>query len=751
MLPDYSCFDRAIGLDWYATDPNLRLLLDRLLPDAGDRAFAEEHVSRYGELCGGPLAPRAEVTDKHGPQLRRYDEWGREVDQIEHHPGWLASKEDLVRAGFTGLGYHVDRPVPAVVTAAMSYLVSQAETAIYCGLGMTSGAADICERYAPLDVRDELVGRLTSLDPSEAWEGGMFLTERQGGSDVGANTTRAVPDGAEWRLHGEKHFCSNVDAEVFIVLARPDGASDGARGLATFIVPRLLPDGSPNGFHIKRLKPKLGTVGVPTGEVELDGATAWLAGEHATATEVAADDEPPQRGINRMMEMVNGSRFGVALMGLGIHRRSFLEAAIYAAHREQWGQRIDHYPLVRETLVDLVVELEAGLALTFECAAATRTATDELEGRLLRRILVPLAKVRATREALNAASQHSRCSGGTATWRTGRWPASSATRNATRSGKAPRTSAASTSVARCAPRTHTLRFSRASSGPWIGLRRARPSHRRWTQSRPRWPTPRRPSPISSRPTTVCSSSKRAGSRTCWPTLPKARSCSTRQRSSSIATVTLARRSLPAGSQPSGSSPPGPRDPRRRQHRRRHVRGDRALRPGRARCCGRVSTLSPAAVWRITPELVAALDERLGPPIDGYVNGTQVWLTPEGPGDTMLEWRLHPVAEYRAPAGVASDELWDVVVGAIASGASPDALAIGRADVALLTTPLGRPDASVMPRVRAGCCPGKGIVRRLGDHPDRLGPSSTTNDRLIGSDPGGRSPLVAMLFAELETA
>jgi len=106
-----------------------------------------------------------------------------------------------------------------------------------------------------------------------------------------------------------------------------------------------------------------------------------------------------------MMEMVNGSRFGVALMGLGIHRRSFLEAAIYAAHREQWGQRIDRYPMVRETLVDLLVTLEAGMALTFECAAATRTAADPEEGRLLRRILVPLAKVRATRDGLGAAIQ----------------------------------------------------------------------------------------------------------------------------------------------------------------------------------------------------------------------------------------------------------------------------------------------------------------------------------------------------------
>ncbi len=408
MLPDYAEHEGAIGLDWYATDPNLRSLLDRLLADDADRAFAEEHVARYGVLCGGPLARRAEVTDKHGPVLKRYDEWGLEVDEIEHHPGWLESKADLVRAGFTGLAHHADRPVPAVVTAALCYLVCQAETAIYCGLGMTSGAADIVERYAPDDVRDDLMRRLTSLDPDEAWEGGMFLTERQGGSDVGANTTRAVPDGDEWRLFGEKHFCSNVDAEVFIVLARPEGAPDGTRGLATFIVPRVMPDGSANGFRIKRLKPKLGTRAVPTAEVELVGARAWLASQRPSdrASGIPTRSEGAhEAGLNRMMEMVNGSRFGVALMGLGIHRRSFLEAAIYAAQRQQWGQRIDSYPMVRETLVDLLVELEAGMALTFECAAAARTTADADEGRLLRRILVPLAKVRATREAVNAASQ----------------------------------------------------------------------------------------------------------------------------------------------------------------------------------------------------------------------------------------------------------------------------------------------------------------------------------------------------------
>jgi hypothetical protein len=352
-------------------------------------------------LCGGDVARRAEITDHHPPVLVGRDRWGYEVGEIEHHPTWTETKADLVRAGFVGLPAHAGRPVPAVVTASIAYLVSQAETAVYCGLGMTAGAADIVGRYAPDGVRDEIVARLRSLDPDDAWEGGMFLTERQGGSDVGANTTRAVRDGNEWRLHGEKHFCSNVDAEIFIVLARPDGAPDGPGGLATFIVPRLRDDGTPNGFHIRRLKPKLGTRGVPTAEVSLDGAVAWLA---------ARDPDAPARresgaGLGRMMEMVNGSRFGVALMGLGIHRRSFLEGAIYAAHRTQWGQRIDQYPMVRETLVDMLVTLEAGLALTFECAAAARTAADEDEGRRLRRILVPLAKVRATRDGLHAAIQ----------------------------------------------------------------------------------------------------------------------------------------------------------------------------------------------------------------------------------------------------------------------------------------------------------------------------------------------------------
>src|SRR5438128_1983089 len=126
MLPDYASYDEGIGLDWYALDPNLRLLLDRLLPDQADRALAEELAVEYGPLVGGPIARRAEETDKHGPALRNYDHWGHDRNEVVHHSGWLENKADLVRHGYTGLEKRFGRPVPAVVTAGLNYLVCQA-------------------------------------------------------------------------------------------------------------------------------------------------------------------------------------------------------------------------------------------------------------------------------------------------------------------------------------------------------------------------------------------------------------------------------------------------------------------------------------------------------------------------------------------------------------------------------------------------------------------------------------------------
>ena len=282
---------------------------------------------------------------------------------------------------------------------AASYLLSQADTGLVCSLGMTGGVAGLVAAYAPPDVAGQLLSGLRADDLDSGVDGSMFLTERDGGSDLGRTvhcTARDIGDGRVI-IDGEKWFCSNIDGAAIVMLARPEGGPEGPRGLGLYLVPRRMEDGSVNHISMRRLKDKLGTKSVPTGEVEFHGAVGYALRPRGDGGGSGSSDAG---GLNRMMEMVNGSRFGVAIMGLGIHRRSFLEAAIYAAHREQWGQRIDRYPLVRETLVDLLVELEAGMAVTFECAAVARGATDEEEARLIRRILIPLAKMRATRVAV---------------------------------------------------------------------------------------------------------------------------------------------------------------------------------------------------------------------------------------------------------------------------------------------------------------------------------------------------------------
>jgi hypothetical protein len=411
MLDDYNVYEKAIGTNFFDLDPNIKFILKRTLTSEDDLAFGITVGKLYGDVVGSKIAPNADITDKHGPVLKSYDEWGYRINEIVHNESWIQNKADLVRIGVCSLETHFKRNIPAAISSMTYYLVSQAETALLCALGMTAGAADIAERYAPVDLKDKIVSKLRSDDPEQSWEAGMFLTERQGGSDVGANTLKAVADGNEFRLYGDKHFCSNVDADLFVVLARPEGAVSGTKGLATFLVPRRLFDGTDNGFTIRRLKPKLGTVGVPTGEVHLEGSVAWLASKLPVSTdEIKSTDANLQaatdgKGLTRMMEMVNGSRFGVALMGLGIHRRCFLEAAIYAARREQFGVRIDHFPLVRQTLVDLVVELEAGSALTFDIVTNKNSKMDsDLIGRLIR-IQIPLAKLRCTRYGLIGASK----------------------------------------------------------------------------------------------------------------------------------------------------------------------------------------------------------------------------------------------------------------------------------------------------------------------------------------------------------
>src|SRR5262245_35766169 len=313
----------------------------------------------------------------------------------------LDSKRAMWEIGYVS-GFSADeaargRTTPGTVIAAAHYLVSQADTGLVCSMGMTSGVAGLVDAYAPADVRAPLLAGLRANRIEDGIDGSMFLTEREGGSDLGHTVhcvARDIGDGRV-RIDGEKWFCSNVDGEAIALLARPEDAPDGSAALGLYLVPGHLEDGSRNHFSVRRLKQKLGTRSVPTAEVEFHGAIGY-----ALRAQTSAGAGSDARGLNRMMEMVNGSRFGVAMMGLGIARRCFLESAIWAHHRRVRGRLLVDLPLVREQLVDLQAELEAALALGFECA----TATKRDDGARLRRILVPAAKARLCRFGVEAAS-----------------------------------------------------------------------------------------------------------------------------------------------------------------------------------------------------------------------------------------------------------------------------------------------------------------------------------------------------------
>lgn len=398
---EYASLDAVVGQDLYALDPDLQAIVAReCAPE--DAGWADRALHDFGRLIGEVVAPNAEIIDRNPPRLVRYDRWANEINLIEHHPAALESKRALWGAGYvSGFAHetHEGRPFPAVARVAAGYLLCQADTGLSCSLGMTGGVAGLVDAYAPLDVRDDLLRGLRAEDLDVGTDGSMFLTERDGGSDLGATvhcTARDLGDGRVL-IDGEKWFCSNIDGAAIVLLARPEGAPDGPGGLGLYLVPKFREDGTRNGITMRRLKDKLGTRSVPTGEVEFHDALGYALRPRGASDGVAESDAG---GLSRMMEMVNGSRLGVAFMGLGIARRSFLEATIWAHHRRAKGRLLIDLPLVREQLVDLLCDLEAAAALGFECSS-TRGRDG---GARLRRILIPAAKVRLCRLGVTAAS-----------------------------------------------------------------------------------------------------------------------------------------------------------------------------------------------------------------------------------------------------------------------------------------------------------------------------------------------------------
>ncbi len=385
------------GMNFYEVDRGLRDLLG-LYMDPALLEHMAPHFDRLGELAGGRLDELAAIADRHPPVLHARDRFGRDEDWIEYHPAY----REMERIAYSDFGLHaashrtgvlgLETPMPPIAKYALQYLFVQGEFGLMCPVSVSDTSNYIVGKYGSDALKEKLLPRLLSQDPGVMWKGTQFMTEKMGGSDVGAIETVARRDGENWRLHGEKWFCSHTDADLAVLLARPEGAPEGTRGLGLFAMPRRLEDGSRNSYRIARLKDKMGTRSMASGEIRLEGAFAWQIGD-------------VENGFKQMMDQVNLSRLSHGVRAAAMMRRCLNEAMQVARHRIAFGGPIVNLPLMRRQLLKLMVPTEQALSFYAFTVQVMGAANDgDATAETLLRILTPLYKFRACRDNLAVAT-----------------------------------------------------------------------------------------------------------------------------------------------------------------------------------------------------------------------------------------------------------------------------------------------------------------------------------------------------------
>jgi alkylation response protein AidB-like acyl-CoA dehydrogenase len=372
---------------------------------AAEREQLSPHLARLGRLVGGRLDDLAREADKTPPRLESRTRTGEDRQSIVKSPAYVAMERiafgELALAALShrpALGWN--GPLSAASKYALTYLFAQSEFGLLCPVSMTDSLTRTIRRFADEGLLERYLPGLLADDVADQLQGAMFMTERMAGSDVGATETRAERSGEHWLLYGDKWFCSNADADLALVLARPVGAPGGTAGLALFLMPRVLPSGAPNRYRIVRLKEKLGTRAMASGEILLEGATAWLVGD-------------PSLGFKHMAEMVNQSRLSNGVRSTGMMRRAVHEALTVALGRRAFGQRLIELPLVRRQLIKMILPAEAALSMAFFTAdCLERADAGDPEAQVMRRILTPLIKLRACRDARKVAGDAMEMRGG---------------------------------------------------------------------------------------------------------------------------------------------------------------------------------------------------------------------------------------------------------------------------------------------------------------------------------------------------
>lgn len=366
--------------------------------------FAEQKLDAYGALAGGPLMAAGFLANENKPVFKSHDRYGHRVDLVEFHPAYHELMRASIEAGIPSMPWTDPRAGAHVARAGLSYLHSQAEAGTGCPLTMTFASVPAL-RLQP-DIADQWLPKILSTDydprnlPIEQKAGatiGMAMTEKQGGTDVRANTTRAYPvgipgPGQAYELVGHKWFCSAPMCDAFLTLAYTD------KGLTCFLLPRHRPDGSRNEFYIQRLKNKLGNWSNASSEVEYRGALAWMIGEEG-------------RGVPTIIEMVAMTRFDCMIGSSSLMRQALTQAAHHCAYRQVGGRVLAEQPLMQNVLADLALESEAALALTMRMGRALDNLHDEQEDKFAR-LVTAVGKYWICKRAPAMINEAAECLGG---------------------------------------------------------------------------------------------------------------------------------------------------------------------------------------------------------------------------------------------------------------------------------------------------------------------------------------------------
>src|SRR5450759_5031160 len=381
--------------DWYSGDEHLQWLVRRSVGEAV-WPTAEAAMRDAGTLVPQQIEPLMPVLEANPPVLRQYDRRGQRVDEVDDHPVFkqveaISHGFGLVRMAYIPGWRGLEGTAPAALHGGCEYFFLQSDQTITgCPVAMGSAMSRTLKRNDPA-LAAKWIPRLANDKPGEYLTAAMFLTEKAGGSDVGANETRAVRDSdGNWRLYGEKWFATNPTFDLALVMARPEGAGLGTAGLGLFLMPRILPDGVPdnalnadprrNAYIFHRLKPKFGNKGLASSEMGLRGAFAWPVGDIG-------------KGMKQMLDMVNYTRVDIAMTSAASMRRSVWESLEHTRQRVTFGTLLDHHPLMRDTLAELVTDQTAALSAAIEVGDLMEKADagDAEKDRLLR-VLTPMLK-----------------------------------------------------------------------------------------------------------------------------------------------------------------------------------------------------------------------------------------------------------------------------------------------------------------------------------------------------------------------